>query len=337
MLIDSTYPGAPLWQRGGHLQTILPGLFRRVQGVDYQRERIETPDGDFLDLDWLRQPGARRLVVITHGLEGNSRAQYCLGTAKIFAARGWDALAWNCRSCSGEMNRAFRMYHHGDTADISTVVGHALTKGGYQHVALVGYSMGGNITLKYAGTQGENLPPQVRAAVAFSAPCDIRAGADVLDRWDNLPYKIQFLSALARKIRQKAQQHPGRLDLSKLRRVRRWRDFDQYFSAPLCGYDSAADFHAQASAKHFVAGIRIPTLLVSALNDPILTPECFPIDIAREHPFFHLELPAQGGHCGFAARDDRQFSWAEQRTLAFVEAQVGHSPSEAPSPRDTFF
>jgi uncharacterized protein len=302
---------------------MLPGLFRRVQGVDYQRERIETPDGDFLDLDWLRQPNARHLVVITHGLEGSSRAQYCLGTAKLFAMRGWDALAWNCRSCSGEMNRAFRMYHHGDTADIGTVVGHALATGRYGFVALVGYSMGGNITLKYVGTQGQNLPPQVRAAVAFSAPCDIRAGADVLDRWDNLLYKIQFLSALARKIRRKAQQYPGRLDLSNLRRVRRWRDFDAYFSAPLCGYDSAADFHAQASAKHFVAGTRIPTLLVSALNDPILTPECFPIDIARAHPFFHLERPAEGGHCGFIARSDRQFSWAEQRALAFVEAAIG--------------
>ena len=128
---------------------MIPGLFRRVKGVDYQRERIETADEDFLDLDWLRNAvSSRRLVVITHGLESNSKASYCMGTAKFFVQNGWDALAWNCRSCSGEMNRNFRMYHHGDTEDISAIVQHALSTGCYDTIVLVGYSMGGNITLK---------------------------------------------------------------------------------------------------------------------------------------------------------------------------------------------
>lgn len=321
---QSSYPGAPFWQRGGHLQTMLPGLFRRVKGVEYHRERIETPDGDFLDLDWLRCPEPRRrLVIITHGLEGSSQAQYCLGTAKIFAQNGWDTLAWNCRSCSGEMNRAFRMYHHGDTEDIATVVNHALDAGRYDALALVGYSMGGNITLKYVGTGGENLPPQVRAAVAFSAPCDIRAGGDVLDRWDNWLYKTRFLSYLKKKIRHKARQFPARLDVSKLKKVGCWYNFDEHFSAPINGFASAEEFHEQASAKNFVAGTRIPTLLVSALNDPILTPACFPIEIAREHPFLHLELPAEGGHCGFRVRGGGEFSWSERRALEFVEGSLG--------------
>jgi len=325
LIPQSSFRYPPFFQRGGHLQSIIPGLFRRVKGVDYQRERIETPDGDFLDLDWLRKPElSRRLVIVSHGLESNSEAQYCLGTAKIFSQNGWDALAWNCRSCSGEMNRKFRMYHHGDTEDISTVVNHALATGRYETVALVGYSMGGNITLKYVGTGGENLPPQVRAAVAFSAPCDIRAGSDVLDRRGNWIYKARFLSFLKKKIRQKARQFPGRLDVSKLRRVKRWYDFDEHFSAPICGFASADEFHQQASAKNFVAGTRIPTLLVSALNDPILTPECFPVEIAREHPFFHLELPVGGGHCGFQTRGGGEFSWAERRALAFVEQYLAH-------------
>ena len=319
LIARSSYPGPPFLQRGGHLQSMIPGVFRRVKGVDYQRERLETSDGDFLDLDWLRNPEpSRRLMIVTHGLESNSRASYCLGTAKLFRENGWDALAWNCRSCSGEMNRKFRMYHHGDTEDISAVVNHALSRGQYEAIVLVGFSMGGNITLKYVGTGGENLPPQVRAAVAFSAPCDIRAGADVLDRWDNWIYKARFLSYLKKKIRHKALQFPGKLDVSKLKLVRRWYDFDEYFSAPICGFASADEFHRQASAKHFVAGIRIPTLLVSALNDPILTPECFPVDIAREHPFLHLELSSGGGHCGFQAKGGGAFSWAERRALEFV-------------------
>mgnify|MGYP000263819832 CR=1 FL=1 len=320
LIPQSSYPGPPFLQRGGHLQSILPGLFRRVKGVDYQRERIETPDGDFLDLDWLRKPtSSKRLMIVSHGLESNSGASYCLGTAKLFAQNGWDALAWNCRSCSGEMNRKFRMYHHGDTEDISTVVNHALATGHYDIVALVGFSMGGNITLKYVGTGGENLPPQVRAAVAFSAPCDIRAGSDVLDHWENWIYKTRFMAFLKKKIRQKARQFPGRLDVSKLKRVKRWYDFDEHFSAPICGFASADEFHQQASAKNFVAGTRIPTLLVSALNDPILTPECFPVEIAREHPFLHLELSSGGGHCGFQSRGGGEFSWAERRALEFVE------------------
>ncbi len=320
----SSYPGPPFLQRGGHLQSMIPGVFRRVKGVDYQRERIGTSDGDFLDLDWLYTTSpTRRLVVITHGLESDSRASYCMGTAKLFAQNGWDALAWNCRSCSGEMNRKFRMYHHGDTEDIAAIVQHALASGRYDTVVLVGYSMGGNITLKYVGTGGENLPIQVRTAVAFSAPCDIRAGADVLDRWDNWIYKKRFMSFLQKKIRHKARQFPGRLDVSKLKLVRRWYDFDEYFSAPICGFNSADEFHQQASAKNFVAGTRIPTLLVSALNDPILTPECFPVEIAREHPFFHLELSSEGGHCGFQARGGGEYSWAERRALEFVGEHMG--------------
>lgn len=319
MILKSTYPGAPVWQSGGHLQSIIPGVFRKVKGVHYQRERIETPDGDFLDLDWLRGPEPRRrLMIVTHGLEASSEAQYCRGTAKIFYENGWDALAWNCRSCSGEMNRRFRMYHHGDTEDIGAVVDHAIATGGYEQVALVGYSMGGNINLKYVGTRGAQIPSQVYAAVAFSAPCDIRAGADVLDRWDNWIYKKRFLAYLAKKVRHKARQFPGRLQPELLKKVRRWYDFDEYFSAPICGFASADEFHAQASAKNFITGTRVPTLIVSALNDPILTPECFPVEIAREHPFLHLELTSGGGHCGFAARGGGEYSWAERRALGFV-------------------
>ena len=326
MLLPSTYLGPPAWQYNGHLQTLIPGIFRRVDDVIYDRERISTPDDDFLDLDWIRR-GHRRLMLVTHGLEGDSNRHYVRGTAKLFSQNNWDVLAWNCRSCSGEMNRAFKMYHHGDTADISLVVNHALSTGQYDTVALVGYSMGANITMKYLGTMGENVPSEVRAAAVYSAPCDLRSGSDVLDRWDNFLYKKRFLRALTQKIQQKSADYPGRLDLSKLREVRRWRDFDQHFSAPICGYRDAEDFYDNSSAKNFVAGIRVPTLLVNALNDPILTAECMPTDIADGHPFFHLELPEHGGHCGFQHRDGGEFGWAERRALEFAEAAISNPAS----------
>lgn len=319
LLEKSSFPGAPLWQYNGHLQTLYPGIFRRVQGIEYQRERIETSDGDFLDIDWIRHDN-NRLVILTHGLEGDSSRQYIRGAAKLFSRNAWDVLAWNCRSCSGEMNRAFRMYHHGDIDDIGQVVDFALQSGRYRHISLVGFSMGANITMKYLGVRGENAPAAVRSAAVFSAPCDLESGATVLDHWQNALYRKRFMRALIRKIKLKDAQFPGRLNLSKIREIRRWRDFDEHFSAPICGYRDAADFYRQASAKHFISGIRIPTLLVNAQNDPILTPACMPVELARQHPFLHLELPEEGGHCGFQSRNDKEFYWSEKRALEFVSS-----------------
>jgi predicted alpha/beta-fold hydrolase len=318
LISPSSWPGAPFWHANGHLQTLIPGIFRKVRGLRYTRERIETPDLDFLDLDWLKQ-GAEQLVIVTHGLEGASDRSYAAGTAALFYQQGWDALAWNCRSCSGEMNRAFRMYHHGDTEDISTVVHHALQSKKYQKICLVGFSMGGNITMKYLGASPEKVPSAIKAAVAFSAPTDLQEAADVLDRWDNILYKTRFLRALSAKIREKDRRFPGKLNIQQLKSVRRWRDFDEWFSAPICGYRDAADFYQQASAKHFLQGIQIPTLLVNALNDPILTPACIPFEIAENHPYLYLELPAGGGHCGFRSKGKSVYSWAEHRALEFCE------------------
>lgn len=312
----SSYPGPPFWQFNGHLQTIAPGLFRRVNGIVYERERMETPDGDFLDLDWLKKPGNRRLVVLTHGLEGDSDRQYIRGTAKLFHQNGWDVLAWNCRSCSGEMNRQFKLYHHGDVEDISSVIDFALATGRYDEIAMVGYSMGGNITLKYCGTLGEAIPFQVKKAVAFSVPCSLQSASDKLDRWDNAVYRVRFKKSLDDKIRKKHAQFPGKLDVNRLNQVRKWRDFDEWFSAPICGYRSADDFYQNSSANNFAGGTRIPALIVNAWNDPILTADSMPERLAGQHDFLYLETPAAGGHCGFQVSRD-EFSWSERRALEF--------------------
>jgi predicted alpha/beta-fold hydrolase len=319
-LISSNYPGPPAYQYNGHLQTIIPSLTRAVTGVVYARERLTLADGDFVDLDWISR-GHSRLVVLTHGLEGDSSRQYMRGTAKLFAEAGFDVLAWNCRSCSGEMNRAFRLYNHGEIGDIGEVIQHALHKKDYRQVALVGYSMGGNITLKYLGVQAEDLPKAVTCGVAISSPTDLEASALLLDRPSNRFYRNRFMKKLLVKISQKAQGFPGRLDMTKLQLVKRWRDFDDFFSAPVNNYQDASDFYSQASAVNYMAGIGVPTLLLNAQNDPLLSPECSPAWLAETHPHIYLETPQTGGHVGFAlARDPH--TYAERRALAFVLGQV---------------
>lgn len=316
IITHSSYPKPPAYLRNGHLQTVVPSMFRKVKGVDYERERLELPDGDFLDLDWLDRR-SQKLLVLTHGLEGDSHRHYIKGTAKLFAAQGWDVLAWNCRSCSGEMNRAFRLYNHGEVGDIATVVYHALRTKPYQQLAFVGFSMGGNITLKYLGTAAENLPEVVRGAAVFSSPTDLHSSVELLDQPANRFYKGRFLKKLGRKIQQKAAQFPDRLDLTKLRQIQAWRQFDEAFSAPLGGYRDADDFYTQGSAKNYLSGIRVPTLLVNALNDPLLSSACHPYALAEHHPHLFVETPAQGGHVGFLVRRD-EFTWAERRALQFL-------------------
>jgi uncharacterized protein len=316
LITKSSYPGAPTYLYNGHLQTIYPSAFRKVQGVDYERERLTLSDGDFVDLDWLDR-NSKQLVILTHGLEGDSHRHYIKGTAKLFAQRGWDVLAWNCRSCSGEMNRAFRLYNHGEIGDIGEVVAHALRTKPYEQVTLVGYSMGGNISLKYAGVNGKEVPDVVRSVVAISAPTDLISSAKLLDMRQNWLYRKRFMKKLFRKITAKAALFPDRLDLQKMAQVRQWQDFDDFFSAPVNGYRDALDFYEQASAGRFLEGITIPTLICNAQNDPILTPECAPVQAAERSSLLFVETPRTGGHVGFMVNGD-EFTWAERRALQFV-------------------
>ncbi len=316
-LILSTYPGPPAHQYNGHLQTILPSLTRLVRNVTYERERLILHDGDFVDLDWIDK-AQKKLVILTHGLEGDSNRQYIRGTAKLFSEHNYDVLAWNCRSCSGEMNQAFRLYNHGEIGDFGEVIAHALKTRDYQKVVLVGYSMGGNITLKYLGVNGHQLPDVIRRGIAISAPTDLGASAVLLDQPSNRFYRNRFRKKLLVKINQKATRFPGRLDMSKLQQVKRWRDFDEFFSAPVNNYRDADDFYNQASAINFMAGITVPTLLLNAQNDPLLSPECSPGWLAETHKHIFLETPRTGGHVGFQVPGDL-YTYAERRALAFAE------------------
>lgn len=319
-LVKSSTYKAPFYLFNRHLETIVPSTLRKVALPPYQRERLKTPDEDFLDLDWLRR-GAADLVILSHGLEGSSDRPYVKGMAKAFWEHGWDVLAWNCRSCSGEMNLARRMYHHGATDDVEAVVNHALTKGGYKRIALVGFSMGGSLTLKYLGEGGRELPKELYRAAVFSVPCDLGSSSRALSSWDNTIYRKRFMGKLYKKLQAKLEQQPDLpIDLSRFSQIRDFAEFDTCYTAPLHGFKDSDDFYAQASAGQYIPGIKVPTLLVNAQNDPMLPLSCFPVEVASKHPYVYLEMPERGGHVGFWQGKDKP-TWAEERALAWMEEE----------------
>ncbi len=312
---ESSYR-APSWLPGGHAQTIYPALFRRVGQVTRRTERLELPDGDFIDLAWAGN-GGKRLAILSHGLEASMNTEYIQGMAGALHRNGWDVLAWNFRGCGGQPNRLLRMYHSGATEDLHSVIRHALAHHPAETIDLIGFSLGGNLTLKLVGEDPANLPSQIRGAVAFSTPCDLACSSRQLSRLSNMVYMERFLIAMRSKVRAKKRMFPDDLDLTGLGRIRTFQEFDDRYTAPIHGFKSAADYWERNSCRQFLPAIRIPTLLVNAANDPFLGPGCHPREEADASGHFHFEMPAQGGHVGFPGGGRE--NWAETRALEFLQ------------------
>ncbi|WP_412067526.1 YheT family hydrolase [Rubrivirga sp. IMCC43871] len=303
----------PLWLRSGHVQTAVGSIFRTVEDVEYQRERLELADGDFLDLDWVG-PGRTRVAVVAHGLEGSTDRAYVRGLAQALAARGWGVCAWNLRGCSGEPNRLLRTYHSGATEDLDAVVAHVLA-GGADVVAVAGFSLGGNLTLRWLGEHGASLDPRIVAGAGVSVPVDLAASGAVLARTTRAPYMRYFLPKLVGKLAEKVGRFPDAPDLDTALSARSFAAFDDHVTAPLNGFTSAADYYANASALPVLGDIRVPTLLLNALDDPFLSPSCFPSDLGGP---FRLLAPRWGGHVAFLRGD--LTSWADTVVGTFFDA-----------------
>lgn len=316
-LITSTYR-APIGLRGGHRSTIYPTLFRRIGSPPVERERLELSDGDFMDLDWSPRKN-KRLAIIGHGLEGESSAKYIRGMSLALQKRGWDTLAWNCRGCSGEPNRLLRSYHSGVSDDLGHVVDHAIAQG-YSSIALIGFSLGGNIVLKYLGEQGSAIHPEVKAGVAFSVPCDLTSSSLRLGDWDNKIYMSRFMDGLKDKVVQKNEKFPGKLDLDDIKKIKTFAQFDDRFTAPLNGFLDARDYWTSASSKPHLDTIQTPALMVQAANDPFLPKACFPRETAEASKLLHLEIPRHGGHVGFIKRGPEY--WSETRCAEFLQELI---------------
>jgi hypothetical protein len=304
----------PFFLGNGHIQTVLSILLPPRSGVTFQRERLELIDGDFLDLGWARL-GADRLVILSHGLEGSSDARYIRGMAAALNAAEWDVLVWDFRGCSQETNRLPRLYHSGETGDLGAVIDCAAAR--YSRIALVGFSLGGNLILKYLGESSPH--PALVGAAAISAPLDLAATARALDRqWSKRIYRDSLIQSLIAKIEAKAVRFPDKFDVSGVRMIRTFEAFDDRYTAPIHGFRDAKDYWEQTSARQFLHRITVPTLILNACDDPLLTAESFPVAEAEANQCLFLEMPKSGGHLGFIDLVRGIEPWSERRVVEFI-------------------
>ena len=232
-------------------------------------------------------------------------------------ASGWDVLTWNMRGCGDMPNRLVTWYHSGKTDDLKTIIEHACGLP-YEEVSLIGFSVGGNITLKYLGEEAGNIPTKISFAVVISVPMDLEGSADVLATPSNAIYMQYLLRPLRRRMSEKAARFPGLFDIEGLSRIKTFHEFDRRFTAPYHGFASIHEYWHSSSSLRYLSTISLPTLAISALDDPFLSPSCFPQDLAREHPYLYLETPEHGGHVGFWDSVNLTTTWAERRTIDFA-------------------
>jgi uncharacterized protein len=300
--------------KNGHLETILPSVFRKIS-LPYQRQRLNLPDGDFLDLDFLKQ-GSDKLLLLFHGLEGSSHSSYIKGFARFGLNQGLDICAVNLRSCSGEPNKLLRSYHSGATEDVDAILSYLVSNYSYSQIFPIGFSLGGNLLLKYLGEGKFKIPSQLKQAAAFSVPIDLGASAVELGKVQNKLYMKRFLVSLNQKLIEKSQRFPEEINIKGLSKITRFEEWDDRFTAPLHGFSGAKEYYQKCSSKQFLGGISIPTLLVNAQNDPFLPASCYPENGSFGSNLL-VEIPKFGGHCGFSYDFPNGNYYSEERAFHF--------------------
>lgn len=313
------------WLRSAHAQTIGGKLLRPDVPVPLRRERWDTPDGDFLDLDFASPPApavapAAPVVLVLHGLEGSTRRRYMRLAYRELIARGLRPVGMNFRGCGGEPNRTPRFYHSGDTDDLRFVVGRLAERFPDVPLGAIGFSLGGNVLLKYLGEGGEAAGSRVNAAVAVSVPYDLAAGARALERGPMARvYTTYFVRNLRRKVRAKSARLREIIDVDTVLRARTLREFDDAATAPLHGFADSADYYQRSSSAQFLEHIRTPTLLIHAEDDPFLPPRAIPRAAIERNPALHAVLTPRGGHVGFIAGPPwAPRFWAEAEAARFL-------------------
>ena len=320
---------SPRWLPGGHLQTIVPYFFRRLPVPRYRRERIDTPDGDFVDLDWIDGPPEQPLVVLFHGLEGSSQSHYARAMMNTVQERGWRGVVPHWRGCSGEPNRLPRAYHSGDYAEAGWLLQAIHERARPAAMFAAGVSLGGSALLNWLGRAGGDARKLRAAAAAVSAPLSLRAGGEAIQRGFNMVYTWNFMRTMRRKGLAKARLFPDRVSAERIRRCRTLYDFDDVFTAPLHGFRNADDYWDRGSSLSWLRHIELPTLIINARNDPFMPLTALPAPLVVS-PAVTLELPDHGGHVGFLHGPwPGDPAWLPRRLLRYFTEHLAPAPAGA--------
>lgn len=314
------------WVPGAHLRTLWGKLVRRPPPVPVRAERWDTVDDDFVDVLRIDAPlGAPRLILL-HGLEGTHRSHYVRATLAEVRRRGWGADLLIFRSCGTEPNRTRRFYHSGETTDLAFVIDRVVGEHPRSPLLLAGYSLGGNVALKFLGERGSDLPPQLLGAAAVSVPYDLERSARHIGRGFARLYEHVFLRTLRRKASEKLVRFPDLVPGGRFGAARSLWEFDDTVTAPVHGFGGATDYYTRSSSIGFLPGIRLPTLLLSAVDDPFLPSDVLERvrEIASGNPALHIEFVNRGGHVGFISGSVpwRPFYYAEWRVAEFLSGQL---------------
>lgn len=308
--------------RNGHFNTMYRPLFMK-DIANYTRKRITTWDNDFIDLDF-SFVGSETLVLLIHGLEGSSASKYMASNSNHLNHLGIDTVCFNLRGCSGEDNLLLSTYHSGKTEDVDFVVKHLLDNYNYKNIIIVGFSLGGNLTLKYLGEKSDNISSKIKGGIAVSVPVDLATAEKEMDKLKNKLYMEMFFKTMKNKILEKAHKFPEyKLDKDKLFKATKFKHLEYLYTAPVFGFESPEDYWEKASSKPYLQQIKKPTLLINAKDDTFLSPECYPHKIAENSEFFFFEETKYGGHCGFMTSfKPNENTWLEQRIARFIKENI---------------
>lgn len=320
-ILTSDYtPSLPF--KNGHFNTMYRPLFMK-EYCKYTRKRITTWDADFIDLDF-SIIGSKTLAILIHGLEGSSESKYMISTSNELNSNNIDTVAFNLRGCSGEDNLLLGTYHSGKTEDVDFVLKHILENHQYEKLILIGFSLGGNLTLKYMGEYADELSSKIKGAIAVSVPIDIASSEREMDKLKNKLYIEQFLKTIRLKVLEKSHKFPDfSLDKEKLFKTTKFKHLEHLYTVPVFGFESPEDYWSKASSKPFIPKINKPTLLINAKDDSFLAQECFPIEEAKDSNTFFLEISKYGGHVGFITNFKQHESrWLEKRISRFIKENI---------------
>lgn len=318
-IIKNTFKPKNRFFRNSHVNTIYASLIRWIPKVKFTRERIENKEGDFLDLDW-KKVGSKKLVLLLAGLEGKSTSLYSRAAVRYFNKQDWDAVCMNYRGCSGEPNRLLSGYHMGATGDVKFTVEHILKTNAYDEIVILGYSLGGNLALKYIGEEAENIPKEIKGSVSFSVPMDIKKSNYRLNKWYNWHYIKWFMLTLNYKANQKKRQFPEALkNYRGFFMSGNFVYFDTNFTTPANGFKTVDEYWTKSSCKRHLPNVKVPSLIIASNDDTFISDNCYPVKEANENAQLFLEITQYGGHCGFIRNFFEKHWWMEERAFQFIE------------------